>query len=205
MHNNFLALGDSYTIGEGVTREEGWPAQLVDLLASDGIPFNPPEIIAETGWTTRDLLHALDKDAARPTYDLVSLLIGVNNQYQGLAIEQYQEEFDVLLTRAIACAGDQPERVLVLSIPDWGVTPFAQQDATRSSKDIADEIDAYNKINCSIAYRRGCMYADVTVLTRENKADPHAWAADGLHPAPLMYTHWARKLQPQLRLHLGAR
>lgn len=203
MAYNFLALGDSYTIGEGVDATEGWPAQLVALLAADGLPFNPPDIIAQTGWTTHDLLATITSQPPATSYNLVSLLIGVNNQYQGLDQDDYRASFETLLKHAIACAGDAPERVLVLSIPDWGVTPFAREDENRSPVQIADEIDAFNRINCSAAYRAGCMYCDVTVLTREHKQDPHAWAEDGLHPAPLLYTHWARKLQPQLHLHLA--
>ncbi|MEM8487562.1 MAG: GDSL-type esterase/lipase family protein [Bacteroidota bacterium] len=204
MHYDFLALGDSYTIGEGVDLAEGWPAQLVELLAEDALHFNPPNIIAQTGWTTDDLLTALDTQKPSSRYHLVSLLIGVNNQYQSLDIAAYQQGFEQLLERAIAYADGVAGRVLVLSIPDWGVTPFAQKDESRSPAQIAEEIDAFNKINCSVAYRAGCMYADVTVLTREHKMDTHAWAADGLHPGPLLYTHWARKLQPQLRLRLTA-
>lgn len=193
----FLALGDSYTIGEGVALEEGWPAQLQHLLQEAGCACATPEIIATTGWTTTDLIQKLQQTTLPPNFDLVSLLIGVNNQYQGLEIDRYEREFVSLIDQAIGAAGGRSERVLVLSIPDWSVTPFGfERSSEVNLAQVAKEIDAYNVINCREAYRRGCAYVDVTGSTREHKADPHAWTADGLHPAPLLYTQWARKSEP---------
>ncbi|MFK7847845.1 MAG: SGNH/GDSL hydrolase family protein [Rhodothermales bacterium] len=197
MPQQFLALGDSYTVGEGVLLEEGWPAQLVQLLAEADIEAAPFKIIAKTGWTSDELLDALDTEQLKPPYDLVTLLVGVNNQYRQLSIDDYQRSIDALLRSAIDFAGGHRKRVVVLSIPDWGVTPFAgSSENTRSVSEIADDIDAFNRTKCRLTYQAGCHYVDVTSITREHKNDPHAWAADGLHPATLMYTQWARKLLP---------
>ena len=176
----FLALGDSYTIGEGVAESERWP---VLLAARDG--FAPPEIIAQTGWTTDELSAAIDVAAPRGPYDLVSLLIGVNNQYRGRDAEEYRREFAALLGRAIGFAGGDPSRVLVVSIPDWGVTPFAEG---RDRAQIAEEIDRYNAINREEAARTRARYADITGISRQFANE---LAADGLHPSGAMYRRWA--------------
>lgn len=195
----FLALGDSYTFGEGVSTEEGWPAQLKELLVEDGVEMQAPDIVAQTGWTTEELLEGIEAAGIDTAFDLVSLLIGVNNQYRGQDIESYALDFERLLDLAIGFAGGDASRVVVLSIPDWSVTPFARSQADASPAAISKAIDAFNKVNCRQAYRRGCAYVDVTIITRENYADPHAWTGDNLHPAPLMYTQWARKLLPVVR------
>lgn len=190
----FLALGDSYTIGESVSEAERWPMQLVDLLNDHGFNFAPPTIIATTGWTTGQLMSNLARyNQLRNRYDLVSLLIGVNNQYQGRGQEEYREQFDFLLKRAIELTGNDPGRVLVLSIPDWGVTPFA---SGRDNHQIAAEIDSFNAINQEITATYGATYLDITPISRQVTADPTLIANDGLHPSAKMYAAWANLALP---------
>ena len=185
----FLALGDSYTIGESVDEAERWPVQLAALLNERGFHFASPTIIATTGWTTGQLMSNLARYSnLRDRYDLVSLLIGVNNQYQGRGQAEYRDQFDFLLRQAIELAGNDPGRVLVLSIPDWGVTPFA---SGRDSQQIAAEIDAFNTINQEISTTYGAIYLDVTPISRQASADPTLIANDDLHPSAKMYTAWA--------------
>lgn len=184
----FLALGDSYTIGESVQESERWPVQLAALLRGQGFDVSAPQIIARTGWTTDELNVAIDAAQPDGPYALVSLLIGVNNQYRGRSADEYQREFAALLERAIRFAGDNPARVLVLSIPDWGVTPFA---AGRDRGQIAAEIDAFNAINRQEAEFRDVHYVDVTPISREAADDAGLTARDGLHPSGTMYARWA--------------
>jgi lysophospholipase L1-like esterase len=146
-----------------------------------------PEIVAKTGWTTDELWAAIDQAAPEGPYELVSLLIGVNNQYRGREVEDYRREFARLLERAIGLAGGDAERVLVLSIPDWGVTPFA---AKRNTARIAAEIDAYNAANAEETQSRGARYVDVTGISRRAKEEPGLLAGDGLHPSGEMYAAW---------------
>ena len=185
----YLALGDSYTIGESANEFERWPLQLTAALRARGIVIGDPTIIARTGWTTDELNDAIDKAELNGTYDVVSLLIGVNNQYRGRTAENYREEFRGLLKRAIGFAGNRPQRVVVLSIPDWGVTPFAEG---RDRKKIAREIDDFNTINFEETVRAGAQYVDVTPISREAVRDPSLLAADGLHPSGKMYAAWAQ-------------
>jgi lysophospholipase L1-like esterase len=185
----FLALGDSYTIGEGVAEAERWPVRLAALLRERGVDVDDPEIIARTGWTTDELSAAIDQADPRGPYALVSLLIGVNNQYRGRDAEEYRAEFRGLLHRAVGFAGGDASRVVVLSIPDWGVTPFAEgRDRAR----IAAEIDVYNAINREEAARAGARYVDVAPQTRSAGADPAFLVSDGLHPSAASYAEWAR-------------
>lgn len=184
----FLALGDSYTIGESVDPAERWPVQLADMLRSRNIAMSDPEIIATTGWTTFELWSGID--AAKPAgpFDLVSLLIGVNNQYRGRSLAEYREQFVMLLTKAIGYAGNRPARVLVLSIPDWGVTPFAE---SRDRAAIASAIDSFNAVNREESIRLGVHYIDVTPVSRSAGHNASLIAGDGLHPSGAMYTEWA--------------
>ena len=195
----FLALGDSYTIGEGVEPGQRWPVQLAAALRVQGIAIADPEIIATTGWTTDDLAVAIDTADPRGPYKLVSLLIGVNNQYRGLPLDEYRRQFAELLGRAIAFGGDEPSRVLVLSIPDWGVTPFAEG---RDRGMIAMEIDAFNAINRAEALRGGARYVDITPASRRARTDRSLVAEDGLHPSAEMYRLWAELALPSAALAL---
>lgn len=191
----FLALGDSYTIGESVDPTERWPVQLTRQLREAGFDLADPILIARTGWTTDELNAAIDRANPAGPYDLVSLLIGVNNQYRGRAVEQYRVEFTALLGRAIDLAAGRPDRVLVLSIPDWGVTPFAEG---RDRPAIAAAIDRFNAVNRAEAERAGVRYVDVTPGSREAVHDPSLVAEDGLHPSGAMYAEWVRLAYPQV-------
>jgi lysophospholipase L1-like esterase len=189
----YLALGDSYTIGESVEEAERWPNQLADFLKAGGIPTEVT-IIARTGWTTDELWRGVQAAKPEPPYDLVSLLIGVNNQYRGYDINEYREQFVFLLNKSIEYAGGDPNRVIVLSIPDWGVTPFA---AGRSSKRIAKDIDKFNSINEEESQKAGVHYVDVTPVSREAVSDLSLIASDGLHPSGKMYSEWAKLAYPE--------
>jgi lysophospholipase L1-like esterase len=188
----YLALGDSYTIGESVDAAGRWPHQLVALLRQRGLPFDEPLIIARTGWTTDELSSAIDETELTPPYDLVSLLIGVNNQYRGRPVEEYRSEFTGLLDRALGFSGLRPERLFVLSIPDWGVTPFA---ASRDREAIAREIDRYNETAAGICRSAGVSFFDVTGSSRQH---PELIASDGLHPSRDLYTIWAELVEREL-------
>jgi lysophospholipase L1-like esterase len=190
----FLALGDSYTIGESVAVADRWPNQLTRTLRAKGIAIADPEIIARTGWTTDELSSAIDTAKPNGTYALVTLLIGVNNQYRGRDAGQYRKELAALLQRAIAFAGGDAKRVIVVSIPDWGVTPFA---ANRDRAKIGAEIDHFNAINAEETRRAGARYADITPGSRHVATDPTLTAADGLHPSAAMYAQWVTVISPQ--------
>lgn len=192
----YLALGDSYTIGESVEAHERWPNQLASLIETT------PEfagrrvdvsIIARTGWTTQELWEGIQGQKLEPPFDLVSLLIGVNNQYRGYDIQEYRQQFVFLLSKAIEYAGGDPNRVLVLSIPDWGVTPFA---ADRDREKIAKDIDAFNAVNRGETEKAGAHYVDVTPISREASDDVLLIAPDGLHPSGRMYAEWAGRTFP---------
>jgi len=191
-YKTYLALGDSYTIGQSVTEVEKFPAQTVSLLKKDSINFNTPEYIAITGWTTRNLIDAINNTPPqRSTYDFVTLLIGVNNQFQGRSQAEYTTEFTTLLATAIKFAGNRPTRVAVLSIPDWGVTPFA------SGYDralIARQIDSFNLINKQISLAKNVNYIDITPSTRLAATDLSLVATDSLHPSGKEYALWATQL-----------
>jgi lysophospholipase L1-like esterase len=188
----FLALGDSYTIGEGVADDERWPAQLARRLRARGIGIDAPEVIARTGWTTDELSAAMDVEPLSPPYTLVSLLIGVNNQYRGRDVANYRDEFSALLDRAIALAGD-PARVIVVSIPDWGVTGFAHaqsRDAARTSA----EIDAFNAAARAISCVRAVAFVDITAVSREAGDDNAMLVEDRLHPSAAQYALWTHEI-----------
>ena len=199
----FLALGDSYTIGEGVDAEGRWPDQLAAALRKSGSEIAAPEIVARTGWTTDELSGAMDKHAFHPPYDLVTLLIGVNNQYRGRDIDNYRAEFRALLQRAIALAGDRPQRVVVVSIPDWGVTRFGQHSSRDTAK-IARELDLYNAANAEIAASLHVRYANVTPASRDGGDQADMLVGDGLHPSAAMYGRWVETIEPQARDALSA-
>ena len=193
----YLALGDSYSIGEGVPEAGRWPMQLAAALRARGIALQDPRIIATTGWTTDELSAAMDAAEPLGTWDLVSLLIGVNNQYRGRTVDDYREQFSGLLERAIALAGHQPSRVFVLSIPDWGVTPFAQgRDRAR----IAQEIDAFNATARHICKALGVAFIDITPTSRDQGGDADMLVADGLHPSAAMYARWVDVAQGEVEI-----
>lgn len=192
---NYLALGDSYTIGQSIPLPENFPNQVASLMLNNAVSFLPPRIIAKTGWTTNELeagiIAANNEIPLKNNYDFVSLLIGVNNQYRGLSAASYKPEFEELLVKAINYAGGKADRVVVLSIPDWGVTPFA---AGRDRIQIAAEIDAYNSVNKLITQQYNVHYIDITPWTREAATDNSLLAQDGLHPSGKEYKRWAEKI-----------
>lgn len=190
---SYLALGDSYTIGESVVATDRWCVQLAYLLQKDKVDVGSPDIIARTGWTTDELSQAITAANNQKTYDLVSLLIGVNNQYRGQSIERYRTEFQALLATATRFAKNRPDRVVVLSIPDWGITPFA---AGSDQKRIASEIDAFNEVAQSECKQANIAYVDITPISRTAKNDASQIADDGLHFSGKMYRQWAEKTLP---------
>lgn len=191
----YLALGDSYTIGQSVEEADRYPVKLVDGLRSSALNVKDPKIIARTGWTTSDLIEALNEVLLRPDYNLVTLLIGVNNQYQRQPIELYEEEFRQLLDRAILYANGVKEHVFVLSIPDYAYTPFGQ---ATNSDEISKEIDEYNAINQRITEEKGVEYIYITTISRLGLADKELVAKDGLHPSGKMYEQWVNELLPKV-------
>lgn len=193
----FLALGDSYTIGEGVAPAECWPAQLVARLRGEGIDISDPQIVATTGWTTDELSAAMEPATFTPPYALVMLLIGVNNQYRGRSLEEYRVQFRVLLQRAIALADGDPAHVIVVSIPDWGVTPFAAHEG-RDTARIAREIDAFNAAACAAAAHERAQWVDVTTISR-GAGSRDELVGDGLHPSGAQYARWAEAMLPVAR------
>ncbi len=196
---SYLALGDSYTIGEGVEDAGRWPAQLAARLRDAGITIGEPRIIATTGWTTDELAAAMDAAEPLGDWDFVSLLIGVNNQYRGRSVDEYVGEFHRLLRRAITLAGGRAPRVLVLSIPDWGVTPFAHASG-RDRRAIADDLDAYNAAARELCMAEGVAFVDITGISRLEAARTgeaaDMLAEDGLHPSAAQYTRWAEAALP---------
>ena len=191
-HVRYLALGDSYTIGESISERERWPNQLAKLLEEEDIQ-SEVTIIARTGWTTDELWQGIQAKGISPPYDLVSLLVGVNNQYRGYDINEYREQFVFLLNKSIEYAGGDPNRVIVLSIPDWGVTPFA---ADRDREQIAKDINTFNAVNRQESEKAGVHYVDVMPGSRAAKDDNSLVASDGLHPSGKMYSDWARLAYP---------
>lgn len=187
----FLALGDSYTIGQGVTAPESFPMQTKNWLAVNNINISAPDIIATTGWTTQDLMDAINTRKPSFDYDAVSLLIGVNDQYQRRDTTGYRVNFSNLLYKAIQLAKGRRERVFVLSIPDYSVTPFARFSDTVL---IRKQIDWFNAINKEVTLQNLCKYFDITPSTREAKNDPSLIASDGLHPSGKEYYKWAERL-----------
>jgi lysophospholipase L1-like esterase len=187
----FLALGDSYTIGQSVSPEQRWPRQLLDSLVLRGFTEDTLKIIATTGWRTDNLIQAISQQPLAPPYTLVSLLIGVNNQYQNRPISQYTTEFPQLLDSAIHLAGGNPERVFVVSIPDYAFTPYGQG---ANPAQITAGINQYNQVNKDLTLERGIAYFDITEISRQGVIEPGLVAADGLHPSGLQYTRWVSKI-----------
>ena len=199
----YLALGDSYTIGEGVPSAGTWPFQLAAALRAQGVPLDDPQVIATTGWTTDELAAAIDAQAPEGPYALVSLLIGVNNQYRGRPLAEYRQQFEQLLQRAIALAGEDPRRVLVLSTPDWGITPYAQQHG-RDAAQVAREIDDFNAAEQACCGDYGVAFVDITGISRDRGDDAAMLVEDGLHPSAQMYQRWAEAALPVAAALLNA-
>ena len=199
----FLALGDSYTIGEGVAETERWPMQLAAKLRTQGIAIKSPQIIAKTGWTTDELSAAMNGAVLHPPYALITLLIGVNNQYRGRDTENYRNEFSALLQRATHLAGDLPQHVIVVSIPDWGVTTFGQKSG-RDTQQIARELDAYNAINRDVSAAQHVRYVEIANVSRAGGARAEMLTEDGLHPSATMYALWAALVLPEARAALSS-
>src|SRR5437762_3389172 len=196
----YLALGDSYTIGESIDESDRYPIQLARMLREQKIEIADPQIIAVTGWTTDELNTGIDRADPRETYALVSLLIGVNNQFRGRSVDEFRVQFAQLLKRAIGFAGGESNHVIVLSIPDWGVTPFAQgQDRAR----IGREIDQFNAVCREECAKQNVAFIDITPISKKAAEDRTLVADDGLHPSGKMYERWAREALPAARAALG--
>jgi lysophospholipase L1-like esterase len=191
----YLALGDSYTIGQSVAVEDRYPIQLEAQLENDSINIDTTIIIATTGWTTTNLKDAIIAADLTDTFDLVSLLIGVNNQYQGKPIEQYEIEFAELLQTAINFAGGEKENVFVVSIPDYAYTPFGNGNAA-----ISQEIDDFNLVNKTITDSVEISYFDITPISREGLNKPELVASDNLHPSGEQYSRWVELFYNEVKL-----
>ena len=199
----FLALGDSYTTGEGVAANERWPLLLAAMLHAHDVAIDVPEIVARTGWTTDELAAAMDAHTLHPPYALVTLAVGVNNQYRGRTLDNYRAEFRRLLERAIHLAGQRPQRVIVVSIPDWGVSRFGHASG-RNPAQIARAIEVFNAANADIAKMLHVRYVDVTAASRVGGDRADMLVADGLHPSATMYRHWAELILPQAQAALAS-
>lgn len=189
--NTWLALGDSYTIGEGVPLHENYPYQTLQLLRNRGLLFHAPEIIAKTGWTSDELIAHLQQIRLRQEYDHVSLLIGVNNQYRGMDVKDFETTLQWLAAKALQLTNGRAERVVVISIPDWGVTPFAQD---RDTGAIRDAIDQFNAVNQQISKEKGFHYIDITTGYRSTGMLQESVVEDQLHPSGKVYKEWAEKV-----------
>jgi lysophospholipase L1-like esterase len=197
---SYLALGDSYTIGESVPYDDCFPAQTVKLLNKTK-KFSSPHIVAKTGWTTDELALAITESKIQGTFDFVSLLIGVNNQYRGRDTANYRKEFTELLDAAIKFAGNKTDHVMILSIPDWGVTPFGLNSG-RDVTQITKEIDEFNDVAKRLAAQKGISFIDITPHSRTAANTPSLIAGDGLHPSGKMYAYWAQKLSDTILLKI---
>ncbi len=190
MNSKFLALGDSYTIGESVAENERWPVQLAKVLNERGQKIDPPRIIATTGWRCDQLKQAIVDAKLTNDWGMVSLLIGVNNQYQKRTAQSYAPEFEELLNMAVKLAGGNKENVFVVSIPDYGFTPFGKP----KQAEITKAIDEFNEVNRTITAKMGIKYVNITDLTREGLSKPEYVAGDGLHPSGAMYSLWVERI-----------
>ena len=199
----YLALGDSYTIGEGVPRDGRWPELMARALRAEGIALEDPRIIAKTGWTTDELATAIDCEEPLGRFDFATLLIGVNNQYRGRSVAEYRGEFAELLRRTIRFTGGEAGRVMVLSIPDWGVTPFARAEK-RDPAQVAAEIDAFNAAARQVAEQHGVAFVDITGTSRECGGEDAMLVADKLHPSAAMHASWADAALPVARRLLAS-
>lgn len=193
LKESYLALGDSYTVGESISKKHTWPKQLVDSLKKRNVFLSEPRIIAKTGWTTDELKKAINDSSLDYPYDWVSLLIGVNNQYRGRDLDEFKLQFESLLFEAIAFSGNRKERVFVISIPDWGSMPFAKD---RDPNKIAIEIDNFNQIIYEVCAFENIKFIDITPITRNIYSNPNWIAKDSLHPSKEQYSKWVEKIIP---------
>ena len=193
LKESYLALGDSYTVGESISKKHTWPKQLVDSLKKRNVFLSEPRIIAKTGWTTDELKKAINDSSLDYPYDWVSLLIGVNNQYRGRDLDEFKLQFESLLFEAIAFSGNRKERVFVISIPDWGSMPFAKD---RDPDKIAIEIDNFNQIIYEVCAFENIKFIDITPITRNIYSNPNWIAKDSLHPSKEQYSKWVEKIIP---------
>jgi lysophospholipase L1-like esterase len=191
----YLALGDSYTIGESVALNKCFPYQVVELLRNKEFDFSAPEIIAQTGWTTNELQNAIANSNLLSKYDFVTLLIGVNNQFRGRDAVEYKQQFEEILKKSIELANGKKDRVIVMSIPDYSVTPYA---ASMEVEKISKEIDVFNGINKALSIQYKVQYIDITESSKVAKNDVALVAVDGLHPSEIEYTKWAEKIVEQI-------
>lgn len=196
----FLALGDSYIIGEGVPQEGRWPDQLVARLRSEDVEVAEPEIVAMTGWTAAELLDGIAVARPQAPFDLVSLCIGVNDQYRGADVDAFLPAFRAALGHALAFASGDALRVLVLSIPDWSVTPFAEG---RNRERIASELQEYNVAMLLEVMRWGPHIVNVTGISRLAESQPDLLAEDGLHPSAKQYAMWVDVMMRPVRAALS--
>ena len=193
---SFLALGDSYTVGEGVSYEESWPSQFVDYALDRGIDFKNPELIAQTGWNTYDLLDAIKSSNLSVKYDFISLLIGVNNQFNSRPLSEFEDDLNEILTETNYLKKGN-SKVIVISIPDWGYSPYG---SSYDRERISDEIDQFNNILKKISEQNNLNFVDVTQISRLAIKEPNLIAEDKLHPSGLMYLEWVEKIYESLSL-----
>ena len=194
--SHYLALGDSYTHGESVSEADSYPFQLAAKLKAAGDDVGRPTVVAATGWTTDELWAGMDHVSLKPKYELVTLLIGVNNQFRRRGQDEFREQFTQLLYHAIRYAGGRPGHVVVISIPDWGVMPFAKGSDTQR---IAREIDAFNGIALEESHKAGAAWVDVTPISRQASTQPSLRADDGLHPSAVQYGRWVEAMLPVMK------
>lgn len=191
-----LALGDSYTVGTAVDGDDRWVSRLVERLRDDGVPLESPRIVGADGWTTERLAEAIARRSLDPSYDLVTLLIGANDAYQGRSVESFHPEFVALLERAVEFAGGDPSTVVVATIPDYSVTPFLE---AHSPGEHAERVEAYNRVVREEADAAGTRLVDVVSLSRDAADDPSLVADDGLHPSPEQHERWLDCIYPVAR------
>ena len=187
---SFIALGDSYTIGEGVNEDERWPNQFVDVAYENGVDFDQPMIIAETGWKTYDLLNAINQTNFTKKYDYISLLIGVNNQFNSRPIDEFEEDLNKLMDEMKRIKKNDGN-IIIISIPDWGYTPFGQSN---EMSDISEKINLFNSSLRKFASTNDLKYVDVTEISRRAINEPDLITNDNLHPSGIMYLEWAKKI-----------
>ena len=188
--HSFIALGDSYTIGEGVNEDERWPNQFIDFAYENGIEFDQPVIIAETGWKTFDLINAINQTNFTKKFDYISLLIGVNNQFNSRPIDEFEEDLNKLMNEMKSIKKNDGS-IVIISIPDWGYTPYGESS---DMGDISEQINLFNSSLRKFAYTNGLKYVDVTQISRRGINEPDLITNDNLHPSGSMYLEWAKKI-----------